>query len=1461
MNSCLINGDRRDFIGQTCVLPFCDIENHIFKINLTFEERLGVGSSCVTYAVKAQILPGEPAIRCILKQFYPDPVLYEVEEDLDDNFRLTIRGAAFKKNIETLENRFEETWRRQVYLSNEPDLAGHTVRPWLSYFDGTTKYIISEQDYGEILKPENYTSEFDFLKIMNKLANTLAKLHEHRLVYMDLRPDNILVTPDGDVKLFDFDASVDLEHLKEVHLNEGVQSLRYGNEEGLIAPEIRPAGLLDFENSKFSLLTPAVDVYAFGSILFHYYLGRYPSVSDLSDKAYIEELKSIFRTGKYRCDLTSNEEDALIDIIEKCISETICYEGPQRYVSATELHHDLDGLIQMFDIQHSHSVEKENEDDRYLEAACLLDENPLCRWIKRNKSGEKVMKAVLLGDDAVNQDFLSIILSTAYITDVRLIIHIACTDADKQMTQYLQQWPLMKKTVNLFLDGVKQEITTDGKPISLDTEIADTFMSEIYFHSWDRESDGLPQLFQSLRIENVSWIAVCDTKTDQNMTDAETIASMISYSEDSCTFITYLDTRGDGYDVRQAMPRNDGVVMRPFSYFRVPDQEGKKGASESRLMQKVRFKHNFSASESDKCSGTVNHALENPYNRRSSIASVLAIPYKLSAVGVTISNNRKAADAYMQALGMSDESICLPPIGETAIEEKKKLTTKQQANYNRLLYLEHLHWIGYMMTEGYDRPSWEQVRSYAFRNGNNQRNKKEKLHICIVKSNPDSGICLNRIPKELWDDKNYRSRALGLGIELDELDCMSIHLHQLLNDRIQQMQNREEFQNVYTEIENAFLSGSEFSDEDNKKFISLKIFAEKMIRNESNINALWRKECTQFSEYLLVKKKSDPFITEEISKAFDHLKQLMEPVIARNSYRDFKKSDASILNTVPLTMIFDRPVKRILKPASPETWKNVITSIYLEPEELWLVSQHPDCIDGISAQKFLAERGIHTRVSVQPMEKLCYMREDNRQVNSVLDITGDDLNLDNILRRFDRIRHFPVIYFSDGHIHTLVNGFHNGTGEKMGLWRENDHADSHYYEYLEHHISVEDTFRLHGAKIYTDRLQNYVLDLNGYYQKLWDAYLNIEPGIFRILVKCLNSYEKFHYHRLYSSNKSADVMTITSPEAVDGSRTDVASLRKMFIGLEEDTKNHWIELGYHVPARYENGIIEVKSHNKDIAEILDKVFHKQLLSGKQGNQFTFLTTRREPMTGRPLSDPAYYIYDNSLTASFWINEKILQDENITNVDAKKNLADKINQCLRAFANRDLIYQNGEYAFCQYNEYQDHIYINLRYKNEAIRQSLMREGNMLEVFAYFSLWKRVTADDIQNNVGFIWNTDTEESLYDSTAITNELDLVCTKNMRTYFISCKQTVPETAHLQEIQSIANQFGINAVPILITSSKINPASMSNLSLIKNRAAQMGVYLIDREMLGDNMQEMENRLAHYMENIFLGKKNWIALT
>ena len=142
-----------------------------------------------------------------------------------------------------------------------------------------------------------------------------------------------------------------------------------------------------------------------------------------------------------------------------------------------------------------------------------------------------------------------------------------------------------------------------------------------------------------------------------------------------------------------------------------------------------------------------------------------------------------------------------------------------------------------------------------------------------------------------------------------------------------------------------------------------------------------------------------------------------------------------------------------------------------------------------------------------------------------------------------------------------------------------------------------------------------------------------------------------------------------------------------------------------------------------------------------------------------------------------------------------------------------------------------------FASKAVRSCLVKEGNALEAFAYHTIAASNLFDDVKLSVNVVWGK--------SKNTTNEIDVICTKGIHTYMISCKQRSNfKKDVLHEINDHASQFGVCPTTILLTTAQ----KQSNPSLWE-RADNMGIYPIF--LTGDPAQdatELVNELKKIIE-------------
>lgn len=1421
------NAERVRLTGQNIKMRFLDAENSPYSYDVSVDQYLGEGSSCICYEVTVYKNKKDLGQKRVLKQFYPHPTGYEIDTELD-GIRLDIQGYSDDPKqsrvpeINRLGALFEKAFQRQIALANDRELSGVVVRPDLCCFDGATKYVLYETDYGQCLEPGKIRTVEEFLGKMYELACALGKLHEKGILYIDLKPSNILVSGSGKIKLFDFDAAVDMNNIGDVHIEN--DDLRYAVScLDLIAPELRPGRLGEFEQNKRLFLNGRVDIYAFGAIMFSFLSGRYPSEADCVSRAYEKELAAVFE-GRFRGELTQEEQELLEYILWKCIQKGLA--PGERYTSVKTLIADLGKLRDMVSAPVSKRRRVYRKVNGRQQAAYVMDRYPLADYRRRISDQEYAMDSLILGDDPVGEDFLANIFSCAQMLSTRTVIRIALPGAKTKMAEYVKKWPLIKTTTALYLDDTLIRC-------KMDREITETPFAELRFYEWPGR-DGVLDFWRGLEYrERISWIAICGSRLEQNLDMAEEIAGEIVETAGKAkeapgrTFITYLDDRGDGFDLRRSEKQYQNVVLFPFSCndkHTLNEKDFEKDVrGKAKLLHKYYMKEWYE--QADAAEVWKDFSSE-AYNVNSSLCSVLSIPYKLKSVGIRTAGSEAAAEFRRQVLDPKSASA--------------------RRRFHQLIWLEHRRWMCFMATEGYERPEKDVLKHYAFRGNNDQRNKRDKLHPCICGCDIDAGICLDRLSHYSWDKISAGDLKQPDGRPLDPLDRMSVEFHQLCGRIADQMARNGEVDAAFLELERA-VRAEKYPISDQELVRSLQSVSRRMLAGESNINRLWKKSCASFREVMAGHAGQGGAHTGQVAEAFQKIRNRMRVVEERNSYHDYKSSDRTILEVLPLLLISDDPIRRIHKPVAGNTWQNIASALIMEPQQLYLYTDDPGSLDLSAIRRFLIrERGLDIReenIAVKSKAALRDLKITASSVKSVLDITGLPANEIYEITQMKNLAPLPVIVFENGKVRGI-------SGE----------SEADHYGILRRHLSVTETFMLHHANVHSDADENYMLGLASNYEKIWEAYLKMDSFRYRILVERLCDIEKANYWRLDPAGKRENVLTFEKKH-VPGAMVQSAELDNL---LPELLRNGWIEKNYQAPAAGEMGTFRLQSRYGAVIKYMERIF-AALQKHPYMHRYEYLRLYSMPVTGgKDPSGSTCYIYDDTLVV-----DEVFKEQRVNGNDpAHQSLKNILSAALKVLGGSR---QNGEADILEeYDETSGMLEpvagdgtkfrIQFLYKNRATRRCFLQEGNILEAYVYYTICKYGQVDDVRMNVGFTWDADSPSDALERGALTNEIDLVLSRNMQTFFISCKQCLPKTAHLEEIKYFADYFGVEGKAILITSNWGTSATARDegAELITLRSRKMKVFYIDREMIGDSTAEMsQGNLARYLQNIFDGKKEW----
>jgi serine/threonine-protein kinase len=170
--------------------------------------------------------------------------------------KLTLRGGP----------QFIERFRREarIMMDFKHD---HIVQVYDHFKEGASYYIAEEFVEGmsleQLIKRERYLSNEAAALIFYEVCKGLQHAHEKGVIHRDMKPGNILISNQGEVKLVDFGIATSLEHSEEGLTRDGMT---------LGTPSYIPPEQID--NAK--TVDRRADIYSLGVVLYEMLTGKTP---------------------------------------------------------------------------------------------------------------------------------------------------------------------------------------------------------------------------------------------------------------------------------------------------------------------------------------------------------------------------------------------------------------------------------------------------------------------------------------------------------------------------------------------------------------------------------------------------------------------------------------------------------------------------------------------------------------------------------------------------------------------------------------------------------------------------------------------------------------------------------------------------------------------------------------------------------------------------------------------------------------------------------------------------------------------------------------------------------------------------------------------------------------------------------------------------------------------------------
>ena len=273
----------------------------------TIEGVLGQGGFGITYLGIDELHEKKVAI----KEFFPQGI---VTRNIEYKDTVTVTFVGEKDNYEKGKERFLKEARTMAKFSKDEGIVKA-----LDFFEiNNTAYIVMEYLEGitlkQYLRENKRIAPEDLIELLVPLIESLDEIHSQGMIHRDISPDNIMVLPDGRIKLMDFGAARDYTEF-------GEKSLSIVLKPGYAPPE---------QYQTHGIQGPWTDIYALCATMYKCITGENPP--DAIERVMDDHLKKISAFGI-----------SVLPQIEEAIIKGMSVAANDRYQNVGDFCEDLYG--------------------------------------------------------------------------------------------------------------------------------------------------------------------------------------------------------------------------------------------------------------------------------------------------------------------------------------------------------------------------------------------------------------------------------------------------------------------------------------------------------------------------------------------------------------------------------------------------------------------------------------------------------------------------------------------------------------------------------------------------------------------------------------------------------------------------------------------------------------------------------------------------------------------------------------------------------------------------------------------------------------------------------------------------------------------------------------------------------------------------------------------------------------
>ena len=348
-------------------------------------------------------------------------------------------------------------------------------------------------------------------------------------------------------------------------------------------------------------------------------------------------------------------------------------------------------------------------------------------------------------------------------------------------------------------------------------------------------------------------------------------------------------------------------------------------------------------------------ALSNRYNYESSFACSAHMPVRLSLFEDTENNGSLAS-----------------PEAEAELTRVLNLPDKEKEadiRYKALVALEHRRWNAYMIADGWRTATEKELAQHAFKEWPDHKDKKNKIHPCIVDGGEDPFYLKNH--PEAWEDD-----AALMNPEISELDKLSLRFYRICKKR-----TKERKEEILDRIDKLAVLHKALG-----KYCAV---ARRFLLDDTCREDFLYKQSK--SEALTV---SNGAYKEEILA----LDELLAVVRARNAKKDFALLDTNIINALAFDLWHGRRYQTVITACSDNTVRDVTLPFLLSADKaIYLIDMQEEAgsVKKKKIERFYKDRNLGTPEFIDV--NLSDMNAIEETISNLLPVPATKLQKDSLV--------------------------------------------------------------------------------------------------------------------------------------------------------------------------------------------------------------------------------------------------------------------------------------------------------------------------------------------------------------------------------------------------------------------------------------------------------------------------------